>query len=244
MLLILRLPALLIYFLLIAFLGTLICLFRPFNPANTPLCGWLFSVGGLKILGVKLVVEGREHFEHWQPGIVIANHQSNLDLFIFGQILPPRTVSVGKSSLKYLPLFGQVYWLAGNILINRRKKTQSIAAMTAISEAIHRNNSSVWVFPEGTRNPSKTLLPFKKGAFYMALNAQVPIVSICASAYSLHLNLNRWHACTVRVRIRPPIVTEGLGKEDLGPLMEKVQFDMQECCDALNQLVEDSTTPA
>lgn len=238
MLLALRGLALLVYFIVAALIGTLICLFRPFNPANTPFCGWLFSIGGLKLLGVKLVVEGKEHLKDWKSSVIIANHQSNLDLFIFGQVLPPRTVSVGKKSLRYLPLFGQVYWLAGNILIDRSKQQKSITTMTSISEAIHQNNSSVWVFPEGTRYPEKGILPFKKGAFYMALNAQVPLVPIVSSAYTTHLKFNRWHSGTVMIRICPPIPTEGRDKRNLDELMQESHAYMQNTYAQLNQEVE------
>ena len=238
MLLAIRIVLVLIYFFVIAFLGTLMCLFRPFNPDNTPLCGRMFSWGGIKLMGIKLVLEGREQLNDWQPSIVVANHQSNLDLFVMGSSVPPRTVTIGKKSLKFLPLFGQVYWLAGNILIDRSKRMQSINTMTQIAEAIHSENTSIWVFPEGTRNSGKTLLPFKKGAFYMAMNANVPIVPICASSYMSHINLNRWRAGTIVVKILPPIPTAGLESDQLGTLITETQTLMQDTIVALNQRIE------
>jgi len=94
MILFLRAIAVLTYFFLVALLGILVCLFRPFNPDNTRICGRMFSIGGLKLLGIKMTIEGKEHLQNMQPSIVIANHQDNLDLFIHGGVIPKRTVSV------------------------------------------------------------------------------------------------------------------------------------------------------
>mgnify|MGYP000247433973 CR=1 FL=1 len=79
-------------------------------------------------------VEGKENLTNMEPCIVVANHQDNLDLFIHGGVIPKRTVSIGKKSLRYLPLFGQVYWLSGNIMIDRIKSNASINSMTEKKE--------------------------------------------------------------------------------------------------------------
>lgn len=237
MILLIRALIVLSYFFLIALLGILVCLFRPFNPDNTRICGRMFSIGGLKLLGIKMIVEGQEHLDKMQPSVVIANHQDNLDLFVHGGIIPFRTVSVGKKSLRYLPLFGQVYWLAGNIMIDRKKSKASINAMSETTEAIKHHNTSIWVFPEGTRNKGNNLLPFKKGAFHMAKQADAPIIPICASAYPKHINLNKWHAGEVRVRILPSVETKFVSKENLNDLCEEIHTRMAQTIEDLNQKV-------
>ncbi len=238
MILFLRAIVVLSYFFLVALLGILVCLFRPFNPDNTRICGRMFSLGGLKLLGIKMTVEGREHLQNMQPSIVIANHQDNLDLFVHGGVIPKRTVSVGKKSLKYLPLFGQVYWLAGNIMIDRKKSKASIDAMTETTEALKHRATSIWVFAEGTRNKGENLLPFKKGAFHMAKQANAPILPICASAYPKHINLNKWHAGEVKVRILPPISTKELSAEELDSLRQKVHNKMFQTIEELNSTIK------
>lgn len=237
MILFLRTVVVLSYFFIVALLGIIICLFRPFNPDNTRICARLFSGGGLKLLGIKLTIEGKEHLENMRPSIVIANHQDNLDLFIHGSVIPKRTVSVGKKSLRYLPLFGQVYWLSGNIMINRKKSKASINSMTETTEALKHNNTSIWVFPEGTRNKGESLLPFKKGAFHMAKQADAPIVPICASAYPKHINLNRWHAGHVCIRILPAIQTKELPQDSINGLCETTHQKMSQTIDELNRVV-------
>ena len=237
MILFIRTIVVLCYFFIIALLGIIICLFRPFNPDNTRICGRLFSIGGLKLLGIKMTVEGKEHLDTMQPSIVLANHQDNLDLFIHGGVIPKRTDSVGKKSLRYLPLFGQVYWLSGNIMIDRKKSKASIHSMTETTEALKHKNTSIWVFPEGTRNKGEGLLPFKKGAFHMAKQADAPIIPICASAYPKHINLNKWRAGHVRIRILAPIQTKDISQNDIGALCQTTHQQMSKTIDALNQAV-------
>ena len=238
MLLTIRTILVLTYFFSVALLGSCICLFRPFNPDNTRICGRLFSWGALKLLGVKMTIENKELLDNMPPSVVIANHQSNLDLFVHGGVIPKRCVSVGKKSLKYLPLFGQVYWLAGNIMIDRSKSRESINTMAETTEALKHNNTSIWVFAEGTRNGGNDLLPFKKGAFHMAQQASAPIGPICASAYPKHINLNKWHAGEVIVRILPPIDTHMAEDKDLGTLLEDAHSQMKATIDELNQKVK------
>jgi 1-acyl-sn-glycerol-3-phosphate acyltransferase len=231
-----RLFLLLCYFLVSALFCILICLLRPFNPDNTRVCGRIFSWGGLKILGIQLTVEGKEHLENMQAGVIVANHQSNYDLFVHGCVIPSRAVSLGKQSLKYLPLFGQVYWLAGNILINRSNSKQSKDTLDEVTQAITQQNTTIWVFPEGTRNPAPGLLPFKKGAFHMALKAQAPLFPICASSFAQQIDLNKWNAGKVFIRILPPIPTEGLSRQDIDVLIENTHSSMQTTIDELDRL--------
>jgi 1-acyl-sn-glycerol-3-phosphate acyltransferase len=228
------------YFFLAALVGILVCLFRPFNPDNTRICGRLFSVGGLKLLGLKVHVEGREHLLSMPPSIVIANHQDNLDLFVHGGLIPKRCVSVGKKSLRYLPLFGQVYWLAGNIMIDRKKSKASIDAMTETTEALKHRQTSIWVFPEGTRNHGNNLLTFKKGAFHMAKQADAPIIPICSSAYPKHIKLNKWHAGDIYIRILPPVETRTVDKAALNELCQQVHQTMASTIEQLNRKAEQS----
>lgn len=234
-----RILLVLTYFLGAAIVSSLVSLCRPFNPDNTRLGGKIFSWGALKLLGVDYRVEGRENIAEVPPSIVVANHQDNMDLFMCGPVVPKRTVSIGKKSLRFLPLFGQAYWLAGNILIDRSNQTKSINLLSQITEAIHHDQKSVWVFAEGTRNRGKGLLPFKKGAFHMALKAGVPIIPICISTYPGKLDLDRWCSGTVRVKILPPISTEGYNEKSMDALRQETWSLMSETIKQLDQQVDE-----
>jgi len=144
-----------------------------------------------------------------------------------------RTVAIGKKSLGWIPLFGQLFWLGGNVLVDRKNAYQARKAMQ-LTTRILRDDTSIWIFPEGTRNPSEQLLAFKKGAFHMAVEAGVPIVPVCVSRYTRRLGLNRWRRRTVVVRSLAPIATAGLGQQDLPALIEQCRTQMQQCIDRMD----------
>ena len=227
-----------IYFAIAAIFCALVCLFRPFNPDNNRFAASVFSYGGLKILGLEVIVEHSERLNGLKQSVVIANHQSNLDLFVLGGLVPLRTASIGKSSLKWIPFFGQVYWLAGNVMIDRSNAKQSIDAMDQVRKAITEDERSIWVFPEGTRNLGRGLGAFKKGAFHIAIQAQCPIYPVVASTYSGRLKLNERSSGTVRISLLPPIETKGLTNDDVTELMQRVHLNIAEEISRLDSLVE------
>lgn len=238
MLVFVRVSLFAIYFVVVALLCVLVCLCRPFNPNNNRLAARAFSYGGLKILGLKVIIEHPERLNGLKQSVVVANHQSNLDLFVLGGLVPLRTASIGKSSLKWIPFFGQVYWLAGNVMIDRSNAQQSINAMDQVRKAIIEDERSIWVFPEGTRNLGRGLGKFKKGAFHMAIQAQCPIYPVVSSTYSGRLKLNEKVSGTVRISLLPPIDTTGLTNDDVEALMQRVHLRCAEEISRLDRLVE------
>lgn len=234
MLHILRLAMLGLYFLVASAINFVICFARPFNPDNSRLCGWMYSAPALRILGLTVRLETAGMLAQPNPFVIVANHQSNWDLFVLGCSVPRRTVSLGKKSLKWVPFFGQIYWLAGNILIDRGNAFKAKQAMLKTTDVMQHEDTSIWVFAEGTRNLGQGLLPFKKGAFQMAINAGVPIIPLCCSNYKNSMNLNRWHSGTIVIHTLPPIATTGMTLDDMPALMERCRTQMAACLDTLD----------
>ena len=234
MLFLLRMVLMGLHFIVAGVLGVLIGVCRPFNPDNSRLCARLYAVPAMWLLGlnVKADVDSLRH----KPGtcVIIANHQSNYDLFVFGTVVPHRTVCIAKKSLKWVPLFGQLFWLAGNVLIDRGNAHKARRAMLTTTDTLQHKDTSIWVFPEGTRNLGKGLLPFKKGAFHMAIAAGVPIVQVCVSNYATHMQLNRWNSGDVLIRSLPPIPTCGMTSDDIPTLMQACQAQMDACIEAMD----------
>ena len=237
MLLSFRMLLMSVHFLMAGVLGVLLGLCRPFNPDNSRLCARLYALQSKWIMGYKLKTEVGPLMDKPQSCVVIANHQSNYDLFIFGNVVPRRTVCIGKKSLKWVPLFGQLFWLAGNVLIDRGNAQKARKSMLTTTRTLQEKDTSIWVFPEGTRNLRKTLLPFKKGAFQMAITAAVPIVPVCVSTYSQHLKLNRWHSADIQIRSLPAIPTAGMTLDDMPRLMQMCREQMRDCIEAMDREV-------
>jgi 1-acyl-sn-glycerol-3-phosphate acyltransferase len=217
-------------------LGLLIGILRPFHPTNSRWCAQIFGFAGLPIIGTKVKSEGHEHYPTDRPYIVVANHQSNWDLFVVGSVVPQRTVSLGKKSLKWIPFFGQLYWLAGNVLIDRGNAKKAMEAMEITKNALQNKHTNIWIFPEGTRNHGQNMLPFKKGAFVTAIHAQVPIVQVCTSSYLDGFSLDNLKNPTAHIRILEPIETKGMTIDDLDSLMETCRSRMMTVIEELDAI--------
>ncbi len=217
----------------ICLIALVLYLARPFNPDNNRLLGAAVARVGRALLGMERPLEGRENMPQDRPTVVIANHQHNDDLFVMGDLLPPRTVTVGKSSLVWVPFFGQVFWLGGNVILNRKRSKKAVALMQATSQAIARDRKSLWVFPEGTRSRGRGLQTFKKGAFHAAVAAGAPITMVCAQEYRDQAVGWSGRRESVAIRILPPVETEGLSADDIPQLMARCHEQMAQAIASL-----------
>jgi 1-acyl-sn-glycerol-3-phosphate acyltransferase len=195
------------------------CLFSPRNPKHVYFfCRWFNQLH--KLIGLKLIQRGLDRAPTPANSVYISNHQSVYDFVTAPGMLRPRTVSLGKKDLLWIPFFGQLYWITGNILINRENKSQARDTIKQVAEAIHQRDLSVWVYPEGTRSKGRGLLPFKTGAFRMAIEAGVPITPMCVSTTHNKINLNRRDNGVVISEMLEPIDVSGYKIEDARKLAE------------------------
>nr|WP_283104329.1 1-acylglycerol-3-phosphate O-acyltransferase [Shewanella inventionis] len=200
------------------------CLIRPMHRDNVHVIAKIFS-SVARVLGIKVITRSKPVSEKLQPCIYLSNHQNNFDLFTHTSAVPKGTVSLGKKSLAWMPLFGQIYWLSGNILIDRKNRHSAFDTMAKTVEKMKTKLLSVWIFPEGTRSRGRGLLPFKVGAFHTAIAAQVAVVPVLASCQN-RIKLNRWDNGVVIVEMMEPIPTEGLTKNDVKAFCAKVHETM------------------
>jgi len=190
------------------------CLLRPFHRNNVyHTSRFLGKIPTL--LGVEVEVRIPESVKNIGPAVWAANHQNSYDLFTHANAVLPGTVSVGKKSLKWIPFFGQMYWLTGNILIDRKNTNKAINTIDLTADKIKKDKLSVWMFPEGTRSRGRGLLPLKTGAFRTALQAGVPIVPICASNQVGTILLNRWNNGKIIIEFLDPIELNDASRENL-----------------------------
>ena len=221
MLLLLRIPLICLWIVITTVIGILACILRPFNPKNIRVTTQLLQYGRY-ILGLKIILRNYDIMDANRPCVFISNHQDNLDIFAGAMALPPRTVSIGKRDILFIPFFGLYYWLSGNILINRSNKRKAFETMDVAANTIKNKNISVWIMPEGTRSRGRGLLPFKKGPFITAIKAGVPIVPVAWNNYIIEgVNLNKWHSGTIIMEALAPIPTAGLTIEDAGALKDQ-----------------------
>ncbi|WP_341501859.1 1-acylglycerol-3-phosphate O-acyltransferase [Gallaecimonas sp. GXIMD4217] len=225
MLAVVRLLLLALFILLVGVLGSLFCLLRPFHPNHVCRFAHLFARMA-PVLGIRLRIEGQENLPQG-PAVYVCNHQNNYDLFTAAGGVRPGTVSIGKKSLKWIPFFGQLYWLTGNILIDRKNSARAKGTLDVVGRRIREDGLSVWLFPEGTRSYGRGLLPFKTGAFHTAVDAQVPIVPVVVSSLD-RIRLNQWHNGEVVVRYLPAIDTSQVERRQVRELSQQCHAQMSQ----------------
>jgi lysophosphatidate acyltransferase len=140
------------------------------------------------------MVDPQDYLSKTRPAVFVGNHQTELDVLMLACLFPQYCSVTAKSSLKRTPFLGWFMALSGTIFIDRKNTKDAREAMQGAANEIARKRQSVYMFPEGTRSYAKEpmLLPFKKGAFHLAVQAQVPIVPCVVANYSHLLWIKGW----------------------------------------------------
>ena len=226
-----------LWFLLCSAVGVVWLLFSPHNRQTLYVFGRVFCRGLARVMGWRVEAENRDRLEAFRPCVIVANHQSILDVVTFGSVFPRRTVSAGKREIGKIPIFGWFYRLSGNLVIDRNDARQARGSLEKAAEAMRAEKIAVWFMPEGHRNTGDELLPFKTGAFRLALAAQAPIIPIVAEPLTVIADTKRRLARRGRLRVRvlEPVSTEGLTIKDLPPLVFSVHASMQAAFDDLRK---------
>ncbi|KFP80183.1 1-acyl-sn-glycerol-3-phosphate acyltransferase alpha, partial [Acanthisitta chloris] len=180
------------------------------------------------IFGIQIVVKGKEHLRSKKPFVMVLNHQTSLDILVMMQVLPSRCVIIAKKEILYMGTFGLACWLGGVVFIDRKKREESINILSEVAQSLHKDNVCVLVYPEGTRNHGGSMLPFKRGAFQLAVKAQVPIVPVVLSSYYsfYHQKEKRFTPGKLIIQVLPEVQTLGLGPDDVAKLTEQVRDSM------------------
>jgi len=165
------------------------------------------------------------------------NHQSAIDLAVLAYLWPiiGRATVVAKRELLYAFPFGQASYLWGTLFINRSNKKAAFDKLNQESQAITENDAKLLLFPEGTRHQSDKLLPFKKGAFHIAIQSQCGIQPVVVSKYwFLDAKEKIFGRGRCVIHVLPEVSCVGLTKDDIPDLLNKVQDIMQDEFDKLN----------
>lgn len=225
-----------IFLLILSPFFTIAFLFRPKHADNAYWVTRIWVPFSNWIAGVKVRVLNEHRIMENQPCIYLGNHQSNYDVLIYGTIYPKNCVSIGKKSLAWVPVFGWLYYLSGHILIDRKKSKKAHDTLDLATESLVNKGISLWLFPEGTRSKGRGLLPFKKGAFHIAINSQMPIVPIVAAPYLEELKMAKRKAGKTILEVLEPISTKGMTLENLDELIYKTRVAFEQSIERLRQL--------
>jgi 1-acyl-sn-glycerol-3-phosphate acyltransferase len=203
-------------------------IFRWQNAENNFVFGKIYGKVARAIMGITIHIENPERLLI-RPATFVMNHQSGLDLATYSSTYPKGAVIIAKREIRRVPVFGLMFAGFGNILIDRKDRTNALTGLNQAVAEMKAKNLSAWIFPEGTRNPTgEGLLPFKKGAFYMAIQSGTPIVPIVCSRLERLVNFKKKYARSgnMVVRILPPISTTGMAGNQVDQLLTLTRNQM------------------
>lgn len=184
----------------------------------------------LRLSGMKVKVRGLEHLDARQTYVFTSNHRSFLDTATLFAYLGRRIGMLAKKELLKVPILGYGMGFVNIMAIDRSNRQRAIETVQAATERI-RSGVSFGVFADGTRALPGKLLPFKKGAFYMAIEAGVPIVPVAMKNTDMLMGKGTGEARpgTIEMVLLPPVPTLGLSTDaDVEQLVARVHSQIAE----------------
>jgi 1-acyl-sn-glycerol-3-phosphate acyltransferase len=179
---------------------------------------------GLKLAGVQVRVEGLERLDPAHTYVFTPNHQSVIDIPLMVVYLGRNPAFLAKKELFKIPIFSYGIRQMGVVPVDRSNSTAAIESARRATDKLQSAKSYV-VYPEGTRSPDGRLLPFKKGAFLMAVEAGVPVVPVTISGSFRVMPKGKVRVVpgTIRVTIHEPINTEGYSRANVSELVDRAR---------------------
>ena len=179
----------------------------------------------LRLSGMKVSVRGLEFLDPDQPYVFISNHRSYLDTATLFAYLGRRIGVIAKKELLKVPILGVGMGFVNVMAIDRSNRERALQTMKAATDRL-RSGISFGVFAEGTRARPHRFLKFKKGAFYMAAQAGVPIVPVAMKNTDILMGKGTGgaRAGTIEMVLLPPVSTAGIVTDvEVQQLVDRVQ---------------------
>lgn len=198
--------------------------------------GRAFRLGTRLLVGLNpwwsVRVEGQLPSRSSEPFVAVCNHESMADILLIGT-LPFDMKWLSKEQIARVPFLGWMMWMAGDIVVKRsdaRSRGQSFDRMVTWIE----RGASIMIFPEGTRTRTGKLLPFRDGAFRLALETGRPIqpLTVTGTRKAIQADSALFGRAKVTVRILEQVSVEGMGLDDIDELRTRVRSMIEAARDA------------
>jgi 1-acyl-sn-glycerol-3-phosphate acyltransferase len=207
-------------------LGTVAIILMNFMKPKTVsfLCGVTWAKINSYLTPVFVKVIGRENINKKKSYVIVSNHQSQYDILVIYGWLLQDIKWVMKKELRKIPVFGKACEKLEHIYIDRSDHASAVESLENAKKKII-NGTSAMFFPEGTRSRDGSLLPFKKGAFKMAIDLGVPMLPITITGTKNVLPAKTLNLFPGRVKmiIHKPVEIWDYNDENKTDLMEKVK---------------------
>jgi 1-acyl-sn-glycerol-3-phosphate acyltransferase len=198
----------------------------PFDPGRYAAGRWFRRAA---VAAVKLIpfwdfrTEGVRIEDPRRPYIAVSNHESYADIFLISH-LPWEMKWLSKEAIFRIPVMGWMMRMAGDIAVRRTDLRSRAQALAEVRDRLAKR-VSVIILPEGTRSEGHDLLPFRDGAFRVAVETGVPILpmAVAGTRHAMAKASLRFNRARAVVRVLPPIETKGLTQADVPALRDRVQ---------------------
>ncbi len=171
----------------------------------------------------KFETDGARPVDPRLPYVAVSNHESYADIFLISHF-PWEMKWLSKDTIFRIPVMGWMMRMAMDIPIKRGQRESVVSAMQGCRDRLARK-VSVMIFPEGTRSRTEELLPFKDGAFKLAIEAQVPIlpIAVAGTRYCMAKGSFAFRRAHAKARVLEPISTAGMTPADVAVLRERTR---------------------
>ncbi len=183
----------------------------------------------------RFAVRGQLPANPRHPYVVVSNHESFADMLLLC-LLPWEMKWLSKVEIMWVPVLGWLMWAVHDVGVKRGRAASAKAAMAACRARLQRH-VSVIIFPEGTRSPHRELLPFKDGAFRLAIDAGVPILPLVIHGTRNAIARHDWriNPASAVVEVLAPEPTTGVTVQEL---KQRVRLRMETARENLQQEFE------
>src|SRR5215204_1391619 len=179
--------------------------------------------------------EGRPPDDPRRPYVVVSNHESYADIFLVSHF-PWEMKWLSKHTIFQIPVMGWMMRMALDVPVRRGERESAVAALAECRDRLARR-VSVMIFPEGTRSRTDDLLPFKDGAFQLAIESRVPIlpIAIAGTRSCMAKGSFAFRRAHAKARVLTPIATDGLTLDDVPALRERTRATIDSARRALQR---------
>ncbi len=179
-----------------------------------------------------------------RPYVAVANHESFADIFLLSH-LPWEMKWLSKEAVFRIPVMGWMMRMAGDIAVRRGERDSHRRAIDAIRDRLGKD-VSVIVLPEGTRSPDGRLLPFKNGAFRVAVECQLPVlpIAVAGTRRAMAKHSLRFRRARAIARVLEPVETTGMTRSDVPALRENVRIRIAAARAELHERLGITTEPS
>jgi len=200
--------------------------------------GKLWSRAIIRLLFLPVKVEGREHMDPHQSYVIIPNHQGAFDIFLVYGFLNRHFKWMLKAELRQMPFIGKACESAGFIFVDQKGGPKKMKETHDRARQVLQDGVSLVVFPEGARSWDGQLQKFKRGAFQLATELQLPLLPITINGSHKvlprakgYVNFVCWHPLTLTIH---PAIVPPAASEDTAQNTEAERIMMQEAYDVIN----------